>query len=73
MAQEIDGGGNLSVPEPELSASPTPGPVIGTLDVDLLISKLLGFKDNPGKQVLYYAKTLSHGTSNNSFSNIKGK
>ena len=31
---------------------PSPVP-IGTLDVDLMIKKLLAFKDNPEKQVVY--------------------
>ncbi len=35
------------------SAEPasTPGQQMGTLDVDAIIAKLLGFKNNPGKQV----------------------
>ena len=53
MAQEggeIEGAA-LSTPEPEASVTPAATPVAGTLDVDLLLNKLLGFKDNPGKQV----------------------
>ena len=31
--------------------SPATVPQVGTLDVDLVIGKLLGYKNNPGKQV----------------------
>ena len=30
---------------------PSPGPQVGTLDLDLMINRLLSYKDNPGKQV----------------------
>lgn len=39
-----------------------PGPQVGTLDVDAIINKLLGFKNNPGKQVGKLIFYLYHTT-----------
>ena len=38
-------GGEAAEREPSLSLQ------VSTLDVDLMINRLLGYKDNPGKQV----------------------
>lgn len=63
MAQEGEAeGAGLSVPEPEGRATSAAAPVVGTLDVDLLINKLLGFKNNPGKQVVWYSLAIGHIT-----------
>ena len=45
--------------EPSAADPPVTVPQAGTLDVDLVISKLLGYKNNPGKQVRFCHVCLS--------------
>ena len=37
--------------EQERDRAPSPMPTVGTLDVDLILQRLLKFKENPGKPV----------------------
>ena len=49
---------SLQVPGGEEAEAVTTTPssqVVGTLDVELMLNRLLSFKDNPGKQVHFIA------------------
>ena len=41
----------MEVSETEAAKEPGPTPQVCTLDLELMINRLLGYKDNPGKQV----------------------
>ena len=48
--------GNEATLQQEAPAAPQPG----TLDIDLMITKLLAYKKNPGKQVMFVCGAM-HG------------